>query len=180
MVYSSGSYLDPFGGGSRFDELGCFLRMRHVGHVARLHLDRLCLRALRHHALLVRIDRLVFAGYHVPGGLVLPRGILYLMRERVGGDRHLCYCHELRFIPWNVRCEVGDEMGLVDSPKPIAVRFERLRCLGQRRFDRRTTLAFIESEGGNIDKRRNVWMIAGLGDDGPAVAVADQNYWSAH
>src|SRR5580692_8568353 len=42
------------------------------------------------------------------------------------------------------------------------------------------TLAFIERKGGNVDKRCNVWMIAGFGDDGPAVAVADQNHWSAH
>src|ERR1700685_3882925 len=168
MVYSSGSYLDPFGGGSRFDELSCFLRMRHVGHVAGLYLDRLCLSALGHHAFLVRIDRSVFAGHHVPGGLVLPRGVLYLMCERVGGDRHLRYCHELSFIPWNVRCGVGDEVGLVDPPKSIAVRFKRLRCLRQRRFDRRTTLAFIESKCSNIDQCCNVWMISGLGDDGPA------------
>src|SRR5208283_3558646 len=39
---------------------------------------------------------------------------------------------------------------------------------------------FIESKGGNIDKRRNVWMIAGLGDDRPAVAMANQNHRATH
>jgi len=39
---------------------------------------------------------------------------------------------------------------------PIAVRFERLGCLRQRRFDRRTALAFIEGKSSNIDERRNV------------------------
>ena len=102
------------------------------------------------------------------------------MRERVGGDRHLGYCHELRFIPWNVRCEVGDEVGLVDPPKSIAVRFKRLRCLRQRRFDRRTALAFIESKCSNIDQCCNVWMISGLGDDRPAITMADQHNRPAH
>ena len=44
------------GGGGLFNELGCFVRMRHIGHMARLHFDRLGLGALRHHALLFRID----------------------------------------------------------------------------------------------------------------------------
>src|SRR5271168_4415790 len=47
-------------------------------------------------------------------------------------------------------------------------------------FDRRTALTFIESKCGNIDKRRHVRMIACLGDDRPAVAMADQNHRSAH
>jgi hypothetical protein len=48
------------GGGSLFDELSCLLRVRHVGNMARFHFDRLSLGALRHHALLIRIDRPVF------------------------------------------------------------------------------------------------------------------------
>src|SRR5271163_720319 len=179
-ILSESTWLLTDGGGSLFDELGCFLRKRHIGHMARLHFDRLGLGALRHHALLVRIDRSVFGGHHVPGGFVLPGGVFDLMGERVGRDRHLRYSHELRLIPWDVRCEVGREMRLVYPPKPIAVRFERLGRLRHGLFDRRTALAFIESKGGNIDERCNVWMIAGLGDDGPAVAVADQNHWAAH
>src|SRR3984893_7055363 len=147
-------------GSSLFDELGCFLRARHVGNMARLHFDRLGLGALRHHALLIRIDRPVFGGHHVPGGLVLPRGIRNLMGERVGGDRHLRYSHECRLLWWNVRCEVGREMRLVYPPVIIAVRLERLRSLRQGLFDRCTALTFIESKCGNVDKRRNVWMIA--------------------
>src|SRR6266481_8295942 len=81
--------IDVGGGGRLFDEPGRFLRVRHVGHMARLHFDRLGLSALRYHAFLIRIDRPVFGGHHVPGGLVLPRGIRHLMGERVGGDRHL-------------------------------------------------------------------------------------------
>src|SRR5271155_2780521 len=180
IILSESMWLLTDEGGSLFDELGCFLRKRHIGHMARLHFDRLGLGALRHHALLVRIDRSVFGGHHIPGGLVLPGGVFDLMGERVGRDRHLRYSHELSFIPWNVRCEVGHEMRLVDPPEPVAVGCERLGRLWHGRFDRGTALTFIESKRGNIDKRRNVWMIAGLGDDGPAVAVADQNHWAAH
>ena len=63
---------------------------------------------------------------------------------------------------------------------PVAVRFERRGRLRHGLLDRRTALTFIERKGGNVDKRCNVWMIAGFGDDGPAVAVADQNHWAAH
>jgi len=55
-------------GGSLFNKLGCFLRVRYVGHMAGIHFDRLGIGALRHHALLVRIDRSVCGGHHVPGG----------------------------------------------------------------------------------------------------------------
>src|SRR6202166_1771460 len=179
-LFSSGGYLDPCGGSSLFDELGCFLRMRHVGHMAGIHFDRLGLGALRHHALLVRIDRPVCGGHYVPGGLVLPRGIRSLMGERVGGDRHLRYSHERRLLRWNVRCEVGREMLLVYPPVAVAVRLERLGRLREGLFDRRTALTFIERKCGNIDKRRNLWMVAGLGDDGTAVAMADQDHRPAH
>src|ERR1700730_7561841 len=87
--------IDVCGGGRLFDELGRFLRKRHIGHVARLHFDRLGLGALCHHALLIRIDRSVFGGHHVPGGLMLPCWILDLMGERVSRNRYLRNCHEI-------------------------------------------------------------------------------------
>lgn len=71
-------------------------------------------------------------------------------------------------------------MRLVYPPVVIAVRLERLRGLRQALFDGRTALTFIESKCGNINKRRNVWMIASLGDDGASIAVADQNHRPAH
>src|SRR5260370_32818060 len=71
-------------------------------------------------------------------------------------------------------------MLLVYPPVAVAVRLERLGRLRPGLFDRRTALPFIERECGNIDKRRNVWMIAGLGDDGPPITVTHQNHWSAH
>src|SRR5712664_1036394 len=71
-------------------------------------------------------------------------------------------------------------MLLFYPPVVVAVRLERLGGLRQGLFDRRTALTFIERKGGNIDKRRNVWMIAGLGDNGPAITVAHQNHWTAH
>src|SRR5271155_4324292 len=39
-------WLHTDGSRSLFDELGCFLRERHKGHMARLHFDRLGLGAL--------------------------------------------------------------------------------------------------------------------------------------
>ena len=148
--------------------------------MAGIHFDRLGIGALRHHALLVRIDRPVCGGHHVPGGLGLPGGRRNFVGERVGGDRHLRHSHEPRLFLRNVRCEVGREMLLVYPPVAVAVRLERLGRLRQGLFDRRAALTFIERKCGNIDKRRNLWMIASLGDDGPAVAVAHQNHRPVH
>src|SRR6202034_2708449 len=102
------------------------------------------------------------------------------MGERVSRNWHLRYSHELRLIPWDVRREVGHEMRLVYPPKPVAVRCERLGRLRQSLFDRRTALTFIKGKSSNIDQRCNVWMIAGLGYDGPTVAMANQNHRAAH
>src|ERR1700683_2667646 len=71
-------------------------------------------------------------------------------------------------------------MRLVYPPKSITVRRERLGGLRHGRFDRRTALTFIESKCSNVDKRRNVWVIAGLGDNRSTVTVADQNPRAAH
>src|SRR5580700_6503918 len=43
--------VDVCRGSRLFDELGCFLWVRHVGDVAGIHFDRLSIGALRHHAL---------------------------------------------------------------------------------------------------------------------------------
>jgi hypothetical protein len=52
--------------------------------MAAIHFDRLGIGALRHHALLVRIDRSVRRGHHVPGGFGLPGGRRDLVGERQG------------------------------------------------------------------------------------------------
>src|SRR5580704_12273874 len=41
-------------------------------------------------------------------------------------------------------------------------------------------LTFIERKCGDIDKRTNLGMIAGLGDNRPAITMADQNNWPVH
>src|SRR5580704_6524040 len=65
--------VDVCGSGSLFDELGCLLRVRHIGHMAgAVYFDRLGMGALRHHSFLLRIDRPVCRGHHVPAGLGLP------------------------------------------------------------------------------------------------------------
>src|SRR6202000_1317650 len=71
-------------------------------------------------------------------------------------------------------------MRFVNPPKPVAIWFERLGRLRHGLFDRRTALTFIESKGSDINERRNAWMIARLGNDGPTITVADQNHWAAH
>src|SRR5580658_6230026 len=71
-------------------------------------------------------------------------------------------------------------MFLLYPPVPVAVRLERLGGLRHGLLDRRTALALVERKRGNVDKRSNFWMIAGLGDDGPTVAVSDDDHRPLH
>ena len=80
----------------------------------------------------------------------------------------------------NVRREVGREMLLIYPPVAVAVRLERLGGLRQGLFDRRTAVTVIERKCGDVDQRRNIRIVAGLGDDGPAITVADENHRPAH
>src|SRR5271156_3468332 len=141
---------------SFLDELGRFFRMGHVGHMAGIHFDRRGMGALRHHALLLWIDRPVCGGHHVPGGLALPGWARDLMGERVGGDRHLRYGHEVGHGWRNVRRKVAREMRLFYPPVAVAVRLERLGGLRYGLLDRGTALTVVEREGGDVDQRRNL------------------------
>src|SRR5580692_9564024 len=47
-------------------------------------------------------------------------------------------------------------------------------------FDRRTAFTIIERKSGDVDECPNLWMIAGLGDDGPSITVAHQNHRPVH
>src|ERR1700722_14211053 len=71
-------------------------------------------------------------------------------------------------------------MFLFYPPISIAIRFECLGGLRHRRFDRRTALTFIERKCGDVYECRNVWIVAGFTDDGPAIAMADQDNRAAH
>src|SRR5271170_7567194 len=65
--------------------------------------------ALRHHALLLRIDRVVCGGHHVPGGFRLPGRSLNRSGERVEREQNLRHRHKRRLRLRNVRCEIGME-----------------------------------------------------------------------
>src|SRR3984893_3811949 len=71
-------------------------------------------------------------------------------------------------------------MLLLYPPVPIAIRLEGLGGLWHRCFDRRAALTLIERKCSNVDQCRNIWIVAGLADDGAAVAMADQDDWAAH
>src|SRR6202050_1522574 len=71
-------------------------------------------------------------------------------------------------------------MLLFYPPVAAAIRFECLGGLWHRCFDRRTALTFIERKGGDVYQCRNVWIVTGFADDGPAVAMADQHDRAAH
>src|ERR1051326_4781137 len=45
-------------------------------------------------------------------------------------------------------------------------------------LDRGGALPSVKRERGDIDKRRDLWIVAGFGDDRTAVAMAHQNDWA--
>jgi len=94
--------------------------------MAGVYFDRLGMGALRHHPLLLRIDRSIFRGHHVKGAFGLPGRVRDLVGESVGGDRHLRYSHKAGHGRRNVRREVGGEMRLIYPPVAVAVWLERL------------------------------------------------------
>ena len=81
----------------------------------------------------------------------------------------------------NVRREVGCEMlpDLSTSCRRLSA-LNRLGGLRQGLFDRRAALTVIERKGGDVDQCRNLRIVAGLGDDGPAITVADDNHRPVH
>src|SRR6202034_1630574 len=80
----------------------------------------------------------------------------------------------------NIRREVGRKMRLLYPPVTGAVRLERLGGLRHGLLDRRTALAVIKCKGGDVDQCRNLRIVAGFSDDGPAITVADDDYWPVH
>jgi len=108
--------------GSIFDELGRFLRVRHVGHVARVHFDGGRIGALGHHAFLYRIDRPIRAGHHIPGGLGLPGGIRDLVGERISGDRYLRSSHECRARLFDGNTQAEDKLVSLFEPQTEIIR----------------------------------------------------------
>src|SRR5260370_3504423 len=167
--------MDGRRGRSLFDELGCFLRMRHVGHMAGIYFDRLALGALRHHALLVRLDRPVCGSHHVPGRLGLPGGTPDLVGKRVRWDRHLRYSHVVGLGGGTIRSEVDREMRLVYPAGPVAVRLECFGRLRQGLFDRRTAVTFIECKCGDVDQPGDPVISSRSRDDASTVRVPDKN-----
>src|SRR6266705_1097624 len=103
--------------------------MRHIGHMSRIHFDRLGIGTLGHHA---------------PSGLGLACGTCDLVGKRVSGDRHLRYSHVVGLGWGNIRREVGREMLLFYPPVAVAIRLERLGGLRQGLFDRSTTLTLVK------------------------------------
>jgi hypothetical protein len=144
--------------------------------MARIHLDGLGAHALRHETLEVRIDRAIFgrdgviAGFRSPGcmrGLTSEQSLLERLLDRI---QHLGL--SLRKVARKIT-----QKSLLGKPSFIAVELDA----GRRRRRRiglgqgRVIFARVRRPSGNINKRGDIRMYAGFGDDHAGEGMADQN-----
>src|SRR5262249_929959 len=150
-------------------------RVRKKDCVAARKLDDLRLGPLRHESLEVRVDHSVLCGNHCVARLVLPRRNRGLRMKRLNCNRYLGYRHKTRERFGSVGREIIRKRIGGDCQKTFANWSDAL--VGGWHFlcQISQTLADVWLDGRYINKRLDVGMPSGLGDDHPTVTVADQH-----
>src|SRR6516165_7527355 len=158
-----------------FDQCRHLARVRKKHGVAARQLNDLRLGPLRHEPLEVRIDHSVLCGNHCVARLLFPSRNGGLGVKRFSCDRYLGYRHKARERLGSVRGEISWKRLGVDGQKAIANRSDAL--VSRRHFVRqiRQTLADVRLDGRYINKRFDVGMHSSLGNDHPAITVADKH-----
>ena len=133
--------------------------------------------SLGHGALGGRRDHVVVRGDQVPGRLAAPGRLGDRTVQAVHTRRDLGVGHERGQLLWHVGGEGGGELVPVQEQEPVDRRQDRRRRRvgrsgGDQRADR---LARVGRERGDVNERGDTGVVAGLGDDGSAVGMADQH-----
>src|SRR5271165_1690542 len=158
-----------------FDHASHVIRLGDIHRVAGLDFRHFGAGPFVHRALEVRVYHPVLRRDDAVAGLRLPgwRGDRRTQGATV--DRYLRDRHELRLSGRQVGRKIRRELRLIDQQ--IAVRGWRdaVRCGSDAAQERADLLALVRCEGGDIDQARDMRVVAGLGDDSAAIAVADEH-----
>ncbi len=134
--------------------------------------------ALGHEALSRRRDHPVLGGHEVPARLRLPGRLADGPRSGLEAPRNLGIRHERGLLRIDIAGKRRGELGPVQEEEAVlgwqdrGNRRTRYRILDQA-GDR---LARVRRKSGDIDQRFDLGIIAGFGDHGTAVGVADQDH----
>jgi hypothetical protein len=153
------------------DEFGHGCGLRYVDRVAARDLDNGRARPSRHLALGRWRDHPVFRRDELPAWLAPPRRLADLAAQGLNTPRDLRVGHERSLLGAQVTREGRVELLPVEEQKPVLRGQNRRQGRAGRRIsDQRVyRLAFVRSEGRDVDERCNLGMVSRLGDDRPAV-----------
>src|SRR4029079_1210950 len=163
--------------GGLLDQARDRLRLRDEDRVTGFYLDDGLSGARCHQRLGGRRNHLVVRCQQIPAGLRPPCRFTDRAAQRIHTPRHLRVGHERRLLQTHVASERRRELRLVEQQVTVNWRQDRghrrarHRVLDQRRYG----LTLVGGEGGDIYQPHNLRIIAGFGDDRPAVRVADEN-----
>src|SRR5215475_14378872 len=160
--------------GRFFDQCRYLGRVRKKDRVAARKFNDLRLRPLRHESLEVRIDHSVLHGNYCVAGLLFPSRNCGLRLQCITRNRYLGYRHKTRDRLRSVCSEITRKRIGVDCQKAIANWSDALGSRWHFVCQIRQTLADVWLDGRYINKSFDVGMHSRLGDDHPAITVADQ------
>src|SRR5215813_349762 len=151
------------------------LRVRKKDCVAAWKFNDLRLGSLRHESLEVRIDHSVLFGNYCVARLLFPSRNRGLRVKCFSCNRHLGYRHETRDRLGSVCSEIIRKRIGVDCEKAVANRSDALGSRWHFARQIRQTLTDVGLRGRYINKSLDVRMRSRLGDDHPAITMADQH-----
>src|SRR6516164_9687707 len=151
--------------------LGC---VRKKDRVAARKFNDLRLRPLRHESLEVRIDHSVLHRNDCLARLFFPSRNCGLRLQCITRNRYLGYRHKTRDRLRSVCSEIIRKRIGVDCQKAVANWSDALGSRWHFVCQIRQTLADVRLDGRYINKSFDVGMHSRLGDDHPAITVADQ------
>jgi len=160
------------------DDLGNRLGVRDVDRVTAADLDHRRPGALRHESLCGDGNHLVVRDEEIPTRLVLPRRITDRPAQGLDAPRHLRIGHERGFPFLDVAGEGRRELLPVEKEISVHGRQDRghRRSRGWVLDERLHGLALVGGERGDVDETDHLRIVAGFGDYGTAVRMANENH----
>ena len=139
------------------------------------YLYLVAVRALGVHAFQVGIDGFIVLCHQVPAGLQFPSGIGNGRGEHFSRSEHLRVRHELGLFGRQVGGEVGREVGGIEEDEAVRCLDQRSGGVGELLTVGGLGLALFRCVRSDVYERGDMGISTSLGDNGSAVAVANQD-----